>query len=75
MLAGLVATGISAAPPAAAAFAPELWTQLSPAASPSARSAASAAYDPATGQTILFGGAAGATPENDTWNWTGTTWA
>ena len=37
------------------------------------REAASMAFDPATGQLILFGGFDGANSVNDTWNWDGTT--
>jgi hypothetical protein len=52
------------------------WTQLSPATSPPAREAASMAYDPGTGQLVLFGGQdQNAFPHlNDTWTWNGTTW-
>ena len=32
------------------------------------------AFDPATGQLILFGGADAGSNLNDTWNWDGTTW-
>ncbi|MGP8208896.1 MAG: hypothetical protein ACLQVK_23060, partial [Acidimicrobiales bacterium] len=53
MVAGLVGNNIEARP--ASASSPPLWSQLSPATSPAALSAASAAYDPASGQTILFG--------------------
>lgn len=52
---------------------PPDWTQLTPAASPSARSAATMNFDPATGQMILFGGDAGSIL-GDTWNWDGTIW-
>lgn len=49
------------------------WVQLSPTTSPPARQGAAMAYDPATGQLILFGGrSSGAL--NDTWNWTGSNW-
>ena len=57
------------------------WTQSTPADSPSPRATASEAWDPATGQLILFGGGecsgvgGGCTVTNDTWSWTGTTWA
>ena len=34
------------------------------------------AYDPATGQLLLFGGAvSGGSYLKDTWDWTGTTWS
>lgn len=53
------------------------WTPLSPSSSPSARSSASAAYDPALSGVVVFGGFnyAGTTYFNDTWlfaagNWT-----
>ena len=57
------------------------WTKLSPTTSPAARSAASMAYDPATGQLVLFGGADRLTTRpttpsalSTTWDWNGTTW-
>ena len=52
------------------------WTQQSPATHPSARYGASMAYDQATGQLILFGGAinSGKVTYGDTWAWNGTTW-
>ena len=73
MLAALVSGVVATAAPASAATG-SLWTQLSPATSPSARSGASIAYDPATGQTVLFGGNANGTAQADTWSWSGTTW-
>jgi len=49
------------------------WTQLIPAASPSARYNSAMAYDPAQGQLVLFGGldafASGYPFYNDTWVW------
>ncbi|MHB1988456.1 MAG: kelch repeat-containing protein, partial [Acidimicrobiales bacterium] len=54
------------------------WTKQSPVTSPSARHGASMAYDPATGNMVLFGGGSGDLPpilSGDTWNWNGTTWA
>jgi len=53
------------------------WAQQSPTKSPSARAAASMAYDPATGNMVLFGGFNGfngSSITNDTWIWNGTTW-
>lgn len=54
------------------------WQQLCPSAncptSPTARGAASMAYDPATGNVVLFGGHSGFNDEGDTWTWDGTTW-
>jgi hypothetical protein len=56
------------------------WTEATPAGAPSPRATSSEAWDPATGQLILFGGGAcsgsggGCTVTNDTWSWTGTTW-
>jgi hypothetical protein len=53
------------------------WKQLSPATRPPACVGASMAYDPATGQLILFGGAinSGRKLFGDTWTWNGTTWS
>jgi hypothetical protein len=52
------------------------WTQLSPASSPGTDVFAwQAAYDPASGQVLLFGGdLGGGTFGNATWTWTGTNW-
>ena len=51
------------------------WTALSPAASPSARAAAAAGFDPGHGIGLLFGGSdVSGTALNDTWTWNGTTW-
>ncbi len=43
------------------------WTELSPAVSPSARYGASIAFDPSSGQIILFGGENNGTFLDDTW--------
>jgi hypothetical protein len=43
------------------------WRQLSPAQSPSARTESNMAFDPARGETVLFGGYAAGGPLNDTW--------
>ena len=53
------------------------WTQQSPTTSPSpARVDASMAYDPVTGQLVLFGGyrPGGGYDFNETWTYDGTTW-
>lgn len=52
------------------------WTQLLPTTSPSPRISQAMAYDPATGQFILFGGWYLTQQEflGDTWNWNGSTW-
>jgi len=61
------------------------WIQLSPAASPPARTGAPMAYDAATGTVLLFGGMGLLTTGppayrggygglSDTWSWNGTTW-
>ncbi len=74
MVAGLVAEGVT---PAAAA-APALWSQVTGAGGPSNLAGAPMAYDPATGQTIMFGGTANGTttgPQAGTWDWNGSTWA
>jgi hypothetical protein len=47
------------------------WTKQHPATSPSARVYASIAYDAATGNVVLFGGADGL---GDTWVWDGSAW-
>jgi hypothetical protein len=43
------------------------WSQLSPSTSPAARNGAAMAFDPATGQVVLFGGFNGTTSLGDTW--------
>lgn len=50
------------------------WAQQAPSTSPTARYAAVGAYDPATGQFILFGGYSNSGLLGDTWDWTGTDW-
>ena len=52
------------------------WTQLSPATSPQARFYATMAYDPGSGQVVLFGGETVNSNfyVGDTWTWNGTTW-
>jgi hypothetical protein len=55
-----------------------IWFEQTPVTSPSARQDAVMAYDPATGQMVLFGGAGVggnvASFLNDTWTWDGTNW-
>ena len=58
----------------AAAQATTNWTQLFPAASPSARSYVAMAYDPASKMVVLFGGFGGTGYLNDTWTFDGVTW-
>ena len=51
------------------------WAKQHPATHPSARAAASMAYDAATGTVVLFGGQDNAGRFlGDTWVWNGTTW-
>ncbi|EQD53750.1 hypothetical protein B1A_12262, partial [mine drainage metagenome] len=50
------------------------WAALSPATSPSGRSAYSMAYYTPGNYLLLFGGQNGAGSLNDTWTWNGTTW-
>lgn len=58
------------------------WSQQHPSRSPGARYFASAAYDPAVGKVILFGGksygvVSGSYRElvtNELWTWDGTDW-
>ena len=51
------------------------WAQQTPGSSPPARGYSSMAYDPATGQLVLFGGFnSNSLLLPDTWTWDGTTW-
>jgi hypothetical protein len=51
------------------------WTNAHPDTSPPGRYGASAAYDPATREVLLFGGRTEpGTPIHDTWGWNGSTW-
>ncbi len=54
------------------------WTQLAPPTSPSARFGAQMVYDIARGVSVLYGGLASSIsippPNNDTWEFNGTTW-
>ena len=53
------------------------WTEVTPLDSPAARAEAALTYDPVAGVVVLFGGygGAGQGPLDDTWLWTGTSWA
>ncbi|WP_458120688.1 S-layer homology domain-containing protein [Paenibacillus sp. Z6-24] len=52
------------------------WTQKFPATVPSGRTAPLMAYDPTTGNVLMFGGYVGGSVNqlNDTWMWNGTNW-
>jgi hypothetical protein len=55
------------------------WTERSPASRPPPRTKAAMAFDAATGEMVLFGGAGASTGSealglDDTWTWDGTTW-
>ena len=50
------------------------WSTVTPATSPGALYAQAEAYDPATGQTIMFGGSNGSSNVANTWSWNGTNW-
>ena len=68
---GVVPGRAAAATPAPTAT----WTQQHPATSPPGRFGASMAYDPATGDAVLFGGVGSSGSYlGDTWTWNGTTW-
>jgi hypothetical protein len=45
------------------------WTKQTPKTSPPGRAEAPMAYDAATGNVVLFGGAGGGHVLNDTWVW------
>jgi len=51
------------------------WTERSPTTAPAARFAASMAFDPLTGDTLLFGGRNSTSGSlADTWTWDGNAW-
>jgi Galactose oxidase, central domain len=50
------------------------WTQLNPVTSPPTRQYATAAFDAARGQIVVFGGLGDSGILNDTWTWDGTNW-
>jgi hypothetical protein len=73
-------TPASSAAAVAAASTSSVWTKLTPATSPSVRDASLSAFDPATGQLVLYGGAGGFFPgtlavDNDTWTFDGVSWS
>lgn len=49
------------------------WSLMNPATKPSARGAASMAFDAANGEMVLFGGFDG-NAKGDTWTWNGSNW-
>ena len=56
------------------------WTKLTPATSPSAREGSLSAFDPATGQLVLYGGGTNFFPakpsvDDDTWTFDGAAWS
>ncbi len=71
----VVATLILVPAPRFAGASENTWVQMSPATSPAALYGASIAYDPATSQTVLFGGDTGSAYLDGTWTWNGTTWS
>jgi hypothetical protein len=52
------------------------WSEAGPSTSPPALANSSMAYDPTSGQIVLFGGflASGTSENGTTWSWTGSTW-
>jgi len=77
---GALAGPLPAAVAAALSSTSPVWTKLTPASSPSAREASLSAFDPATGQLVLYGGAARFFPakapvDQDTWTFDGATWS
>lgn len=50
------------------------WTRLAPATVPPARAGAGMAYDAATRQLVMYGGATNAGTLSDTWLWSGSNW-
>lgn len=51
-----------------------VWSNVSPASGPSARSYHAMAYDSQRGVTVLFGGSSGGSPLGDTWEYDGFSW-
>ena len=77
----LIAGAAPAASVVAAVSANPVWSKLTPANSPSLRDASLSAFDPATGQLVLVGGAAGGffpgtlVVDNYTWTFDGASWS
>jgi hypothetical protein len=71
-----VAVVVLSVQPAALAnsFTAPGWTKQAPPAHPPARFLAPMAYDAATGNIVLFGGADGVHLFTGTWTWDGSTW-
>lgn len=69
------ALAIGASTPALASGSTTTWTKLA-STGPSGRAGAAMAYDPATGQTVLFGGFDGTNYlGSGTWFWNGSAWS
>src|SRR5712671_1087316 len=67
-------SGLAAVAFAAVASAQTPWVAVTASPSPPARSWPALAYDSARGRTVLFGGGAGGTWFNDTWELDGSGW-
>jgi len=75
----LTATAAPAPTVAAGSSTSPVWTKLTRSTSPSVRDASLSAFDPATGQVVLYGGAGGfvagtPAPDNNTWTFDGASW-
>jgi putative cell wall-binding protein len=76
---GTASGAVAGSTPASISSVTPVWSQLTPATSPSARDAGISAFDPATGQLVLFGAGgvhAVRTPpiDNYTWTFDGAAW-
>jgi hypothetical protein len=69
-----LSAGISHAQIVSASGPPPTWKRLSPAVSPSARAAHVMAYDPVSGNVVIFGGYDDANYLDETWTFEGSTW-
>jgi hypothetical protein len=58
-----------------AAWSPRGWIEVTRGSTPPARNGETAAFDPSTRRTVMFGGAAGGGLMSDTWAWDGNAWA